>query len=441
MGMRRRWFPGYTVAGVATVGVFATAPGQSFVLSQFNTSFREELGLEPLALNSAYTVATVLAGFPLVLVGAWTDRIGVRRMLALVALLFGLGCIALASAQGLVTLFIGFFLVRFLGQGSLGLVSQHAVAMWFHRRLGRVHGVKLVVAFLAWSLAPQAALALIHAVGWRWSYVVFAGAVWVLVIPLALLLVRDKPEDLGLRLDNDDHEDELVNAEPDAVGGPMPTDARPRIEPAFTLKEALRTGAYWALAAAMFVPPLVGTAFIFDVQPILALRGVDAQGAAVVVSSWTVAMAIMALPAGAITDRVRAGPIIAAAMLLIGLSAGVLWQASSVVEGVASMGLYAVGQSLIIACGSAAVARYFGRAHHGAIRSSIVRLAVIGTGLGPLVTGVSAQLTGGYGLAMAVCAGMCVPVALAGVWMHAPAVPDHHRERAVRASATPALRR
>lgn len=438
MSARHRWFPGYTVAAVATVGLFATGPGQTFVVSQFNTPIRESLGIEPLALNSAYTLATVLAGFPLVMVGAWTDRLGVRRMLALIALLFGLGCFAFAAAQDIVTLFVGFFLLRFLGQGSLGLVSQHAVAMWFHRRLGRVHGVKLVVAFLAWAMAPQAALALTEAVGWRWTYAVFGAAVWLMVIPLALLFVRDRPEDLGLRMDND-REDELVDAEPDPVGaGPTPTEARSRVEPAFTLREAMRTGAYWALAAAVFVPPLVGTAFLFDVQPILARRGMDASDAAAVVSVWSVTAAVMSLPAGMVTDRLRAGPIIAAGMVSIIMSSFLLWRASTVWEGALSLALYGVGQSLVMACGSAAIARYFGRAHHGAIRSSVTRLAVIGTGIGPLITGLSEHLTGGYGLAMAVCAGMCVPVALAGLWMHAPAPLEHHRERA---SGAPALRK
>ncbi|MEC9373679.1 MAG: MFS transporter, partial [Planctomycetota bacterium] len=130
-----RWFPGYNVAAVATVALAASAPGQTLVISLINLPLRTELGIKEVSLNTAYTVATIAAAIPLVIVGRLTDRFGPKRMMALVALVFGLACFGMSFAQGVVTVFLGFFLLRFLGQGSLVLVSTHATAMWFHRRL------------------------------------------------------------------------------------------------------------------------------------------------------------------------------------------------------------------------------------------------------------------------------------------------------------------
>src|SRR5690606_7566649 len=58
--------------------------------------------------------------------------------------------------------FVAFFLLRFLGQGSLSMVSGHAVAMWFHARLGRMEGI------LHESATPASALSW-HGIPERWS--------------------------------------------------------------------------------------------------------------------------------------------------------------------------------------------------------------------------------------------------------------------------------
>jgi len=408
------WFPGYTVAGAATVAYIATAPGQTFVISQLNGPLREAFGIGELSLNVSYALATVLSAFPLVLVGGLIDRVGPRLAMAGTALAFGLSCLFMSLVSGFGGVILAFFLLRFLGQGALSMVSQHATAMWFHRRLGSIHGIKQVVVFAVWVVVPQITLWLITTVGWRWTYVVFAGLVWVAVIPLALLVVRDRPEELGRRMDDDPPVDP-GNEEGDGGGGAV-LDARGwhgsahSREPVFGLHDALRTRAYWILAIGVFLTLLIGTAFLFDMQPILARRGMDARAAALAVSAWTAGMALMAFPAGLLTDRVRPSILIPGGFLVISGSAVMLWWAPLPWAAATAMMLFAVGQSLVGTCSTATIARYFGRPHHGAIRSSIIRIGVIGTGLGPIMTGISANRTGGYLLSTIVFVAMCVPV-------------------------------
>jgi sugar phosphate permease len=400
MPRQHRWYPGYTVAAVTTIALIATAPGQTFILSQFNTPLREAFGIGELTLNVAYTIATVAASLPLVYVGAMTDRVGPRKTLALIALAFGVACAAMGMAIGPISVFMGFFLLRFLGQGALSMVSQHALAMWFHRRLGSMHGIKQIVLFGVWIPFPFLAATLIEAVGWRLAFVVMGAIVAGTVIPLALWLVRDRPEDIGLRIDNDHKADDEAEASVRAH------------EPAYTLREARRTGAFWLVAAAFFVSPLVGTAFLFDIQPLLAQRGMTAAQAAAAVSAWTLSMSVMAIPSGLLTDRFRPSVLMPLGMGAVALSSIMLWAAASPWVASGALAMFGVGQSLVATSGNATVARYFGRASHGAIRASITRLAVIGTGIGPTITGLSVWLTDGYGLSTLVFLAMSIPVAI-----------------------------
>lgn len=413
-----RWFPGYTVAAVSTVALFASAPGQTFIVSQLNGPLRETFDIEPVELNTAYTIATIAASLPLVYVGALTDKLGPRRMMALVAVAFGLGCFAMSAAVGLFTVFLGFFLLRFLGQGSLTMVSQHALAMWFHRRLGSIHGFKLVIVFALWVFAPQLSLWLMGEIGWRWTYIAFGCAVIAVVVPLALIFLRDRPEHLGLEMDNDPPEPEPASD----LQSESNTPARaPALRPnSHTLKQALRTRAYWTLAAGTVLPPMIGTAFLFDMEPILALRGMSRADAANAVSAWSAAMAIFALPAGALTDRLHPRILLALGLAIIAGSSLLLMIATTPLLAAASTVSYAIGQASVMACASATVARYFGRAHHGAIRSSVTRLGVIGTGLGPFVTGWSVELTDGYSAAMILFAAICIPAIIAAFTLNPP---------------------
>lgn len=406
---RRRLYPGYAVAAVATVATAASGPGQTFVISLINEPLRTAFSLGKLPLATAYTVATVAAAIPLVLTGVLTDRLGPRRMLAVTAGAFGLACVAMSAAQGLLTVFLGFFLLRFCGQGSLYLVSSHATAMWFHRRLGSINGIKAVCVFAVWAFLPQLSLGLIDAFGWRRTYMLFAVAVWVSVIPLALLFVRDRPEDLGLRTDNDP---------PGAPHGPRAPLPEP--EPSFTPRQARRSAAYWLLAAATVLPGLVGTAMLFDMQPILAGRGMTAADAARAISGWSVTMAVMAIPAGVITDRVRPSVVIPFSLAMTALSSAALALAATPVMAVGAMVAMGLGHATGSACAAATIARYFGRLHHGAIRSALTRMAIIGTGLGPIVTAASAEFFGDYRFALWGFVVACLPVGVLTCTLHRP---------------------
>lgn len=408
------------MAAVSTVALAFTAPGQTMLVSLLNLPLREAFSLEPLVLNASYTIATMLAALPLVWVGKLTDRLGPRKMLMFVAAAFGGACLLTASVAHVSMVMLAFFLLRFLGQGSLSVVSNHALAMWFHARLGTISGFRQVLVFAAWTPLPTATLWLIDAHGFRFTWAMFG-----LLIPCVLCLlswrfVRDRPEDLGLKIDGLAFDERKLGSK----GGAQQVNGEPpsvvESEAGLTFQQAFRTSAYWILVTVGVLPPMIGTALLFDVQPLLQSRGLSGETAAMAVSVWTATMAISAIPGGRLVDAFPPRWLIVAGVTTLGLSC-LLWLGVSTAMGAfVASAVCAAGQSLIAGTASATTARYFGRRHHGEIRSSLTRLNILATGLGPLVFGLSLRATAGYETALSFFVALCAPAAVAAAWLSPP---------------------
>jgi sugar phosphate permease len=53
------------------------------------------------------------------------------------------------------------------------------------------------------SLVPILSASVIDVVGWRWAWIVLAVLVWLVVLPIALRGIIDRPSDVGQRVDGD----------------------------------------------------------------------------------------------------------------------------------------------------------------------------------------------------------------------------------------------
>ncbi len=405
-------FRGPVIAAGCTVALIATAPGQTVVVSQFNESFTTSLGLSATTLSTAYLVGTVAAAVPLTFVGAVADRFGPRRVMFVIAVLFGLACVATGQARSLAVLTLCFFCLRFLGQGSLSMLSGHILALWYERKLGTVNGFKMVFAQGGFALSPWVAIALIGWLDWRWAYAVLGLLVWLTVLPLAGFVLKDRPEEVGQLIDGD---------HPRGTGD---TAAPQHHDPAFTLKQTLATRSFWIVAGATVLSGFTGTALLFHSQPILTARGFDADLSAAMSMSWALAVAVFVLPVGWLSDRVPPRGLLAIAGLLMAASPALVIVADSVVLLCAAMSIYGVSMAIGSAVGVPTIARYFGRKHHGSIRGFTTFLGVAGTGLGPVVLGLSLDETGSFTAGLALCAALAIALAVASLTLKQPNSPN-----------------
>jgi MFS family permease len=370
------FFYGWVMLPIAVIGLIATSPGQTYGISVFNEVFREDLQLSHSALTGAYMLGTLLGAVPLSLVGALMDRFGIRRVMAIVVVLFGATCVATSQVTGLWTLFAAFWMLRMLGQGALTLLSSNTVAMWFHGRLGTASGLMSLGTALAIALVPRANIVLIDQFGWRGAYAVLGLAVWVTMLPLLAVFYRNRPEDIG--------------QVPDGGKRSLPDGAQPSVaESSLTLAEALRTRSYWILAAMNVAWAFVITAIVFHIVSLFDARGLTRDDVAAFFVYFAVSMAATQFLGGLAADRMRLNVLYCLSLAGMTLSVAYLnWTGVSWSPAGFAIGLGAT-QGLFIVLGQTIWARYFGRTHLGKIRGTIWTACVAGSSAGPFVMGVT----------------------------------------------------
>lgn len=386
-----RFYFGWFMLPVSLVMVCCTLPGQTVVVSMFNNAFCESLGLTLKQLGTAYLIGTLAAAFPLRRIGRLSDTLGPRLTTALVTLGLLLGCLVVSRSLNAIALTLGFFLIRLFGQGAMGMLSSHLLALWFERRLATIESIKHAGFGAACMGVPPLVVWLIAGYGWRNAYAILGLSVCLLVLPLVATIFRNKPEDIGQHLDNEppgEHKRwQKIHKQ----------HTQPEVPAHFTLPQARSTLTFWALMLPGMLSGLVGTAMLFHIQPILKHAGVDGveQAGATAAMAWGAAMLLSTLVSGPIADKFPARVLIPCASLMLSASFVIMGLADSTIAAAISMAIFGLSQGLYTASFGPAIARFYGRPHHGEIRGFVTTLFVAGTATGPFLVADGAQRAGG----------------------------------------------
>jgi len=401
-----RIYYGWVMVPLAMLAMVANSPGQTLGISIFNEPIRQSLNLSHSQLGAAYTLGTLLGAIPIMYIGALMDRYGLRRSLLGVLSLFCVACLMTGAAQNWWTLTAAFCLLRMLGPGALSLISSSILPFWFDRRLGTVEGIRSLGHAGSMALIPAVNLWLVGQFGWRGAYVFFGVGIWAVLFPLYWLLFRNRPEDVGQRID------EGIAALPVAYAEPVSGHD-------LTLRQTLATYSFWVAAMGTAVFGLVHTALFFSLVPIYQERGLTEVHAASSMMVFAISMAVMQLVGGVLADRMKSPPLLAIG--LAGTSAGVtlLHFAGNPLIAIASSVI--MGATLGIHSGAIQPlwARYFGRVHLGKIRGMLTTLCIALSSLGPLIAGTVRDVSGNFDLAMWIFIAIPIPLAILS-WFAVP---------------------
>lgn len=238
-----RFHYAWVVLGVAFVGLLG-AQGVRLAFGAFVVPWEKEFGISRGAVTAVSLVSYLVYGLAQTLVGKWVERFNIARLIALGMAIIAGGLVLTTLAGSSWTLMAAYGVVASVGFGMAASVAASVlIARWFVARRGLAFGI-LEAGFGAGQLvlAPLA-IFLTSAIGWKQTLLIFAGLQVFVMVPLMLVLLRNRPSDIGL----------------EPFGGPDPMDDVVDDDRDLGL---LRRREFWYLGIPFFVCGITTTGMI-----------------------------------------------------------------------------------------------------------------------------------------------------------------------------------
>ena len=369
---------------------------------------RNELGITQAQTNLVFSVARAEGGLEGPFAGWLIDKFGNRNVLVPSLLLAVIGYFIMAFwMPGFWT-----FALVYLGLVSLGnsMAFQHAcfagLNQWFQRRRALAISILAAVASLGGlALIPTMNL-LIDQAGLRWGLIASGLFYLVILLPLCIWF-RNRPEDMGLLPDG--------ATRPPMTGGRGQTRRETRD---YTVREALRTRAYWLLLLGAGLRQTATLGILVSLFPILVDdKGMSTQMAANLIGAMSAINFVSRLIMGYMGDRVSKQAIMAVSLFVEGVGYLLLWQGDwQTAIGITLVLGFVVCEGMMDGAGVivwAALGEYYGRTRFATLRGYITFAYAWALVASPVYAGWVYDQFGSYNRAIvpgAICAmiaGLC----------------------------------
>lgn len=353
--------------------------------SSYAQVLREQFGWSKTMFSFGFAMTRVESGILGPAQGWAIDRLGPRAVTRAGVTFMALGFVLFSRINEPWHFFVAYFMIA-VGSSLSGFMTLTvAVVNWFERKRAFALGLLSTGFAIGGLLVPLVVLSF-ETIGWRNTALASAGLTFVAGQVLATLF-RHRPEDYGMSVDGRPPVSEVGADEGD----------RPTAETDFTVRQALRTPAFWFIslghASALLVVSAVMVHLVLHVVDSL---GYTLQQASFVVALMTAMQIIGQLLGGYLGDRTNKRAIVVACMaghaggLLTLAFATAFWMlvVFAVLHGVAWGARGPLMQALR--------ADYFGRTSFGTIMGFSSLIVMMGMMAGPIVAGVLADTTGSY---------------------------------------------
>ena len=385
----------------------------------------DEFGWTRAMTAGAASLRSTQGGIAGPVVGWAVDKWGSRRVIILGGMISGLGFALMALVNSLVMFYLIYGLLLSIGMSFMLYIPAFTViAKWFKRGLSRAMAVLAVGAGLGGLIfAPLSAL-LINLAGWRIAFLLIGILVWIVVIPLALL-IREKPEEMGLSPDGDSSQKEpLKENDPDSPSSPPILLEDSSLD--YTLKQAWASSTFWLLAGAFFCQSLAHSVVFVHGVPHLTDIGISVEKAAFSIGLLTLVSVVGRLMFGYLGDFFDKRFLLTISYVLMGTGIFVLLKARTMPMVYLFILIFGVGFGGNVPLIPAIQAEYFGRTAMGRIQGSMTPLIMFAGASGPIMAGYFFDRLGSYFIAFLIIS--IAPFVAAAMVLFIPPLEKHHLE-------------
>ncbi|KLN59293.1 hypothetical protein WH96_18435 [Kiloniella spongiae] len=357
------------------VVAFASSFGQTFYVSLFNQEIRTELNLSHGDFGALYSAATLISGFAVIWFGKQIDYMDLRLYSYLVIL--GLCIAALGMAfipSGFPFLILPlFFLVRLCGQGLMSHISVTAMARYFHDNRGRAISIASLGLSLGEASLPLLTIWLLSWLNWREAWILNAGVLGLVLMPLVFMLLRGHSE-------RDARMNEQIKSQALASGNDD-------LHKQWTRCDVLRDPSFYLMLPGLSTLAFIVTGIFFHQIHIVTGKGWSMAWFAGNFTIYAVMITISAVMAGSLVDRFGAVrllvvhiPIFLIGLLFLGLS-------EHLYAATLFMSFIGISVGFGSTVTSAIWAEIYGTRHIGAIRAMAMSVSVLASALSPVLFG------------------------------------------------------
>ena len=386
-------FYGWIALGATALLAFVALGGVTYSFGVFQPSLCKEFGWGVRDVSLAFALAMFCMGLASPLTGFLIGKYGPRKTLIFGNFMGVLGLIILAFHRQLWQLYVGYGIFIGIGVSALGgMIGQTTIANnWFRKKVSLAIGIIIAAGGAGGIVLVPTIAALIERYGWRHTYLILSGLALVLAVIIPGLFIRNKPEDLGQVPDG------IVASSSNVVDAP-PTAAQYVTPVDFTVKEAMRTSAFWLIVISVTMIFFILTMLAAHQVTFLLGMGVSAGMAGFALGLIPGTSAFANILMGFVTFKfsLKKLSVLSTALMLAGMI--ILMFTKSLPMALAYSLIFACGYGASVVAGMSLTSSYFGRKDYPKIMGFMMIFSIFGN-VGAPVAGAIFDATKSYSMA------------------------------------------
>lgn len=339
--------------------------GQTFFISVFSGVIREDFSLTHGAWGGIYSLGTLASAFVMLWAGTLTDQFRMRSLGIICLGALAMACLAMAAIPSVWALPFVIFALRLSGQGMLSHTARVSMARWFVKTRGRALAIASLGFAVGESLLPLTFVALLTVLPWR--------SLWVIAAVLVLL-----PIPLLYRLLKSERTPKSVAEDLQSFG----TSERHWLR-----REVLSNRLFWFMVPTLLGPSTFGTAFFFQQVHLAETKGWSHASLVALFPLLTVVGVGATLVSGWAVDRLGTSRIMPVFQLPIFVAFLALYFSQTLFGAAFAIVFMALTFGASSTVPGAFWAEFFGTRHLGSIKAMTTAIMVLGSAIGPGLTG------------------------------------------------------
>jgi MFS family permease len=374
-------FYGWFIAAAGFIILFSL---HGVIINTFGVFLKpvsEDMGWSRVGMPVALGIGAIAMAIGSPFVGKFLDTLGARRTMITGCLLCGGGMALIGGTTESWQIYVLFAVVGLGLAAATSVPVSLLIANWFNQKRGIAMGTAFMGTSLGGMIMNPVNTALLHSYGWRKSYIILGIAMTLVTLPVVLLIIRTRPSEMNLS--------------PDGV---EPTEREIEVLPGQSLQEALRTYAFWFIAANMFLTNFMANAIGVHCVPFLTDpdMGHSDMVAAVGYGLSLGFMTLGKVGLGWQADRMGARLTFVLSAIMTSIGIGILMLASPLWVVILFAFVYGYPQGGPLTLTPMVAVDCHGLRNFGTIFGLQTFFSIFGAAVGPIVVGIMRDRSGSY---------------------------------------------